>query len=204
MREHYQYRNIFSRFQFENEQAQVYSVDYSTSRPALLTDGLVDSTFLGASSLLVTTCGLPEISNGNIGEGIGLCALGGIAGYSVLASGFAAGNKNSHPINTGLASLRTSLIPTAIVGFRDALAAKKISEYLVPKHKQEGRKVQAAILYGAAHAGIEAKIKHPWTADATLWLYHDLFRYGDTAELNQIREIFPGKDEFVEDNCGLF
>lgn len=60
------------------------------------------------------------------------------------------------------------------------------------------------ILYGASHSGIETKLKHPWITDATLWMYHDLFRYGDTKVLNEVREIIPDQDEFVKYDCELF
>ena len=104
-------------------------------------------------------------------------------------------------------SIRTNLLPTPLDGFREAVTAKKVSEYLVPKYKQEGRKTQVALLYGPMHTGIEMKIKHPWISDVTIWLYHDLLKQCSKKELNSVRQVVIGDDKrrrVVYEYCKLF
>ena len=200
-----QYQNLYGRLQNESPQAAVYGVDYCYKDDRSTYNAVSNELILRGTIMISTSVvGVPKIINGDMMVGIGLLAAGVVAAYPIVPIKLEAHTKESHSFLTQLTAWGTSLLPTPIIGFRDAVAAKKISQYLVPKHKQEGRKVQAAILYGAAHSGIEAKIKYPWTADATLWLYHTLFHYGDTVELNQVREIVPGKDDFVTEDCGLF
>jgi len=87
-----------------------------------------------------------------------------------------------------LNSLHTTLIPLDH-SFRDAVTAKKISEYLVPKHKKDNEKVKVGIIYGALHSGIESKIKCPWVTDKTISLYQDGFDYLPSDHLNEVREL---------------
>ena len=109
------------------------------------------------------------------------------------------------PLRT-LYSVESMLLPTPIVGFRDALCAKKISEYLVPRHWQPGKKVTAAIVYGAGHSGIELQLQNPNFRDATLELYADVLGYASPEELNRVLEIRSEQNGFLveELDCGIF
>jgi len=103
-------------------------------------------------------------------------------------------------------SIRTNLLPSPVLGLRDALAAKKIANYLIPKHKQEGRKLQVAIIYGAMHSGIELRLQHPSLNDATLAIYHDLLGYCSNETLNRVLEIRKEEEKISTSNysCDLF
>lgn len=103
---------------------------------------------------------------------------------------------------TEINNLRTNLLPTYFLSFRDAVTAKKISQYLVPRHPN-GSKAQVGIIYGAMHSGIETKLKHPWIADATIGLYHDLLGIGDNDFLNQVIKVTE-TGSMVYHDCGLF
>ncbi len=199
---HRQYENLLQRFHKENEKKVVYDVDYNTG-------------LLGESTSLIKELGLTMGSvsfpyslipfrNGNWALGIGLITIGGMC-LGRLADVLVERGYSNRTSPQHMNSLLSTIFPVPDDGFRDALVAKKTAEYLVPKHKhQDGSKVQVGILYGAMHSGIETKLKHPWVADATLWMYHDLFGYGDTEKLNEVREIVPGQEEFVKYDCGLF
>ena len=113
------------------------------------------------------------------------------------------GGKYSIPEIETFTNLHRIIFPTPIIGFRDSLAAKKISEYLVPKYKQENRKVKVAILYGAAHAGIESKLRFPSLNKIPLNTYQGLF---SKIELNSIGIIQQEKGRLLEGYhyCNLF
>ncbi|MBS3170113.1 hypothetical protein J4210_06545 [Candidatus Woesearchaeota archaeon] len=189
--------------QLRAEAVPLYSVDYDTG------EGTSDLLFLSTMAVGLGTMavGISEIIAGEYGEGSALVGGGSLPASVLyhLSRGSALAEMPRRCHSLVLNSLWTSLMPIPLVGFRDAVAAKKIGEYLVPKHRHEdGSKVQVGILYGLFHSGIETKLQSPWLADATLWLYHDLFGYGDTAELNQIQELVPGKEQFTIHDCGLF
>ncbi len=199
---HPQYYELTKRYRDENRSATMYAVDYAPPRIIKGCEMYVTgvSAFAG---ILSAVLGIQEITQENF-----LGGLESLTGGAVLASeielGLLLGGKNPSVAIT-LNNIKQNCMPTPTFGFRDAVAAKKTGEYLVPKHQhQDGSKVQVGILYGAMHSGIETKLKHPWISNATIKLYHDLFRYGDTAALNEVREIVPGQDDFVKYDCGLF
>lgn len=198
-----QYRELYSRLR--EQRIPTFSVDYPYTESDINRGILLE---LGGSyvGLGMMTAGLANISGGNYITGVSLFG-GGIIASSlgvILVTGDTIAQSNQRSHSLALNSLRTTFIPLPFTSFRDALAAKKIGTYLVPKYKHEdGSKTQVGILYGLAHSGIEAKLKHPRIADATLWLYHDLLKYGDTSGLNQVCEITAQEDLKVYD-CGLF
>ncbi len=105
---------------------------------------------------------------------------------------------------TEINNLRTNVLPTYFLSFRDAVAARKMGRYLVPKHQhQDGSKVQVGVLYGAMHSGIETKLKRQWITDATIWLYQELFEICDNNTLNMVVEV-PEKEALRYHDCGLF
>ena len=108
------------------------------------------------------------------------------------------------PGANGLNSLRTSVLPLPHAAFREAVAARKIEEYLVPKHKKEG-KVKVGVVYGATHSGIETHLKYPWLRDIVLGLYQQI-GYGTKWELNEIRRFEERGSErrITIEDCGLF
>ncbi len=192
--EQFQYnRQYYDLYQRLKEETTVYDVDFGPSKSMLRFSWFIETGLPYVSTIIIL-----EPLIGPFSVPVGLA--------SII---YPTPNNQNTPITFSslslLNGLHRSLIPTPMGGFRDAVAAKKISEYLVPKHQhQDGSKVQVGILYGAMHSGIETKIKHPWISNATIKLYHDFFRYGNTAALNEVREIVPGQEEFVKYDCGLF
>ncbi len=134
----------------------------------------------------------------------------GIAGAALLSPAWQLMNSFGGDVSpiTELNNLRTNIVPTYCLSFRDAVAARKISNYLVPRHRHsDNSKVQVGIVYGTMHSGIETKLKHPWIADATIWLYHTLMGIGDNDILNIVMESKANEDAFWEltyHDCGLF
>lgn len=199
-----QYGELCSRFKDKNQNAPIYSVDQAS-----LTSVGIHGAYIGISmclGLVLPLVGVQAIKHDNILEGLGLIASGVITGCDIplgISIGFS--GKRNQPLITAVQNIKTGLVPTPLVSFRDAIAAKKTAEYLVPKHQhQDGSKVQVGILYGCAHSGIEPKLKHPRIANATIRLYHTLLGFGNTKQLNEVREIVPGREEFVKYDCGLF
>lgn len=102
--------------------------------------------------------------------------------------------------------LKSNVLPTPAVGFRDAVTAKKTLKYLVPRYRSAERKPKIGLLYGTFHSGIEQKLKHPEIADATINAYRAL-NYHDPDELNDVREIkrYPdGTITIRKHDCKLF
>ncbi len=195
-----QYAELCSRLKLENPEAAIYCVDYKTNE--FLTTS--ETCFSNALGPYIFLSGAIAILQGDTVTGLELLA-GGTALSSEILLLKDTNTKKNRPLGIGMNNIRQNLMPTPLTGFRDAVAAKKIGEYLVPKHQhQDSSKVQVGILYGGMHSGIETKIKHPWISNATIKLYHDFFRYGNTAALNEVREIVPGQEEFVKYDCGLF
>ncbi len=116
--------------------------------------------------------------------------------------------ETDHPILNDIYNINSNIIPNPTLAFRDAIVVKKISEYLVPKHKMPGKKVQGAILYGAGHSGIETKLKNPWITDYTLKFFNDIINYNPDSRkyLNEIRQVINDnrKIETKVYDCGLF
>ncbi len=204
LRMHIQYEDIYRKIQEENPDLPIFGVD-------IRVDNL---------SRFICTIGPPYMA---------LCALArakkiiknkesrrdflrnalGLAGSFELLGLFGLANTASgieqKTVNDAY-TLKTNVLPTPLVGFRDAVTAKKVSEYLVPRYRQQERKTQAALLYGAGHSGIETKLKHPVIADATIKAYRTV-GYGDVHELNQVREVKKddlGNLVILPHNCNLF
>ena len=68
----------------------------------------------------------------------------------------------------------------------DAVTAKKVSQYLLPRYQQGGRKVHAALVYGTEHASLETKLQNQDLTDATLDFYHGFWGLGSNRELNRV------------------
>lgn len=62
-----------------------------------------------------------------------------------------------------LTSAVTHAIPDPIVAARNAIAARKIEEYIALKLKEElGRRPKIGIVYGAAHSGLKEDGTYDW------------------------------------------
>ncbi|MDP3639990.1 MAG: hypothetical protein Q8R53_02185 [Nanoarchaeota archaeon] len=105
-----------------------------------------------------------------------------------------------------LQNLSANFLPTPECGFRDAVTAKKVSQYLLPKYQQEGRKVHAALVYGTEHASLETKLQNPDLTEATLEFYHGFWGLGSNRELNRVIEVVRtgSYSTASEYDCDLF
>ena len=60
------------------------------------------------------------------------------------------------------------------------------------------------ILYGASHSAIESKLQHPWITEQTLSFFPEWYTRISKRELNEVREIVLGEENFVYHDSGLF
>ncbi|MDD4894323.1 MAG: hypothetical protein PHW54_03310, partial [Candidatus Omnitrophica bacterium] len=84
-----------------------------------------------------------------------------------------------------------SLFFTPIVGFRSAITAEKIEEFVVPRiEKRKGSRPNMLIVYGIGHNDIKPYLQHKWLRKIVLGL-HRLWGYFpyDKTYLNKIGEI---------------
>lgn len=205
---HRQYAALERRAISEHPEIRFYCVDVWPSFFGGISDNLISAIFLAegcgsANEMIVEKKNLSRRDFLRHSCMVGLGAFFGSSLY-VPAITIIAGRP---PGLTEVYNLKTSILPTELLAYRDAIAAKKISGYLVPKYKRKGRKVNAAILYGAAHSGIESKLKHPWIADKTIDFFHKTLKVGNLKERGEIREItlYPNGVTFFERyDSGLF
>ncbi len=200
-----QYLGLYNRINKENPEMSLYGVDVSHGAIGCLVDFgvLVLGYMLARGSY-------KKIKRDDISRRGFIKCIGGIVGGAFvmgtpLLSVHFSGSKEDSPIFVGTNNLFTSLLPTPIGGFRNAVTAKKVSEYLVPRHKKQNSKVEVALLYGAGHSGIETELLHPSLSDITLGLY-DKLDYGTKGELNEVRELkrVNGIEKVIYHDCGLF
>lgn len=198
------YGELYDKIYSENPTLSIYTVDMIQRDPLFLIAAEAPSVALG---VMWTGGGVKEAIKKNsrrsflkiLGK-----TLGGIALVSDPLLFYLGGEQNS--LFRQFHSLHTLAVPTPLLGFRDALCAKKVSEYLVHRHWQPERKVNAALVYAPAHSGIELQLQNPDFTDATLELYADILGYASPEELNRVVEIRSEKNGFLveELDCGLF
>lgn len=189
-----QYRELYRRICTENANCSIYGVDCHSN----LFLGSTSETLKLGAGFYVGALGIEDlrqkrtVSRRHFLRG-GLRLAGGIVLGSFPFPFFYSFSPDVPPLRYAH-DLSSTCLPTLTEGFRDAVTAKKVAEHLVPKHRQEGKKVQAALLYGAGHSGMETKLKHPEIADATIGLYHDLLGLCSNEELNRVLEIRHNSD----------
>jgi len=185
----WQFGEIYTNVLEENPEISMYTLDICTSSLY----SILSSTGLTASGLYLTYKGAEKFikEKQSLSRREFLKNVGKITGGTFLVLPLL-GIPNTFleelSFVEDLNSIHTNIIPLD-VSFRDAVVAKKISEYLVPKHKQDNKKVKVGIVYGAGHSGMETKIKYLGIADMTISLYQDVFDYIDTEHLNEVREL---------------
>jgi hypothetical protein len=86
----------------------------------------------------------------------------------------------------------THIAPVPAIEGRNAVNARKIEEWVVPRLAEElGRKPNICLFYGNAHAGLEEDLKHKRLRDSILGLYAKFDYPGlNKNELNIIKEFF--------------
>ncbi|MBI4151982.1 hypothetical protein HY496_03350 [Candidatus Woesearchaeota archaeon] len=208
--EHPQYSELLARWQTENKGAKIYSVDppvQNIDSAELIEWGINTSIVLGA--LYSTGAGIGSLFL--LDEPVIGIPLLGLSGLLTSATYFSvtentttwrSKSKSSYPCFIN--SLKTTFIPTPLMAFRDTIAAAKISQFLVPRHRREdGSKVEGAILYGYGHTGIEWKLRYPWISRATAGLYHRRIQENNAA-INEVRELVLGADDFIRYDSKVF
>jgi len=195
---HPQYGKIYNKAIKENPDIKFYTVDVDTSYLYVVSSSIINLS-LGFCGFIFAGTNISKIikEKQNLSRRDFLKGAGKISAGTILASPYLSilngySGKYGIPFFDDLNSINTNILPLDH-SFRDAVWAKKISEYLVPKHKRDGKKVKAAIVCGAFHSGVELKIKFPKIADLTISLYQDLFDYIPKKHINEVREITKTK-----------
>mgnify|MGYP001619926659 CR=1 FL=1 len=196
LKQHDQYKGVYQRIEKENPDLAIYGVDIKTSIIGSHTslfgalalgiytgiDSMVDGDVIGTlEGALLTVPLLNSLLNGRCSE----------RGYDTIRR---------------LYNIWANLLPINAY-YRDGVIAKKTAEFLVPRHKRDNKKVRAGLLFGAAHSGIETKIKHPKIADITVYLHHNLLKNNTKKDLNEVREIVrdeQGNLRTICHDCDLF
>lgn len=183
-----QYKDLFRRIEAENPKIRIYGVDISNFDPVRI------GYACGEISVLIVGLKLFNSSIKDLSKKMhrrsflkGLISSLVLSDYMQMLN---TGETEVFSIGNDFYNIKANIPPLLPDGsLRDAVISKKISEYLVPKHKKEGQKVKAGLLFGSGHSGIETKLKHPWITDKTLSFFSYLPNYCSKEKLNEVREI---------------
>jgi len=203
-----QYQGIYERILKENPDLRIYSVDCVPSDRITMIAMYCELALAALGGIFVVEAAYETVKKNKkltrrdflkntvkVSVGTTLSSAGLIIANS---------DESGIPGVESLNSVRTNLLPSPISGFRDAVTAKKVLEYLVPLHKKK-EKLNIALLYGASHTGIETKLKYPIITDTTLWFYKKM-EYGKKEDLNLITEIRTNNYQvkLILHDCKLF
>ncbi len=119
-----------------------------------------------------------------------------LASFGIFSS-FAGLHINSNiegeaiPVVSEIESFLGYMPPLPGIELRNAIAARKIEEYIVPELWRDlGRKPLIAIVYGGGHVGIETDLKYKGMRDSVIKTYDALGYVGiKTEDLNYVYEI---------------
>ncbi len=211
----HQYCELYGQLQKEKPGISVYDVEVVPSKAQIKYSEYADGTLgiLGVGLIVKAVLGieLKKYEKKAITRRDFLKSSAYISGGIALNSNAlqllsAFSDEKNYPLLDSVSGIRASAFPTPLTGFRDTVVAKKISEYLVPKHKKEHRKVNVGLIYGAGHSGIETKLLHPWLNSATLFVYDNLMHCATKERLNEIRQIVSSKNRtsITYEDCALF
>ena len=190
---HTQYKNVYKRISRENPQLPIYGVDVGLGKYQLFFE-LVE-TGIAAIGIGLTLKGILEKDP--------IFLLGGLLIEPMIFDVTNAFIKYDTKLPSLITNISTTLFPLPMVGYRDAVVAKKTREYLVRKDKKD-KKPEVALLFGAGHSGIESKLKHPGLCNLPLRLYNGI---QSKETLNEVREIVRdenGSLRTIYHNCELF
>lgn len=209
----YQYKELVDRVVAENEEIAIYGVDSPPDYFFAAVEPFTQGPVVAAGSLIALFSASDAIKKREklsrrefLKYGTKFvfgCMLTTDASAALIN---ASTEKNMVPVFTELHNFKTNVFPSPVVGFRDALVAKKITDYLVPLHKKPEEKLSIAIVYGAGHSGLETKLKHPSIANATMYFYQDILNYGLKDQFNEVRKLVITPFGFMTTylDCGLF
>ncbi len=200
-----QYKDLYKKLRFENPYIKTYGVDVDCGfiRALLGTTAFDILPTIGGFKLVYDAHKefkkhkekKKKMSRRKFLKTLGLGLTGAYLASTLPTTAGVMANSTSKkqmvPLAEQIQGIRSSVMPSEVLAFRDAVTAKKISEYLVPKHKSNYGKVHCGILYGSLHSGIELKIKQPWIADATIGIYYNLLRTQTKNKINEVREVGP-------------
>lgn len=229
-RNHQQYKSMFDRINECRYDFPIFSVDYHTTefitpkyfsdlisnklpRGAIALSGIY-FLFKTATHLIANGMGMDTVNNFWTLSPLdtGLLGLGGISslylGFEDFYSRIVSKSDSEVPILPEVQGIITSLVPTPLVGFRDAAAARKIEEYLLPEYFRN-RRPKVGIIYGDHHAGIKPKLQHKSLRDITLELYRRIGYFGTTKDnINRVTRFYMSRNSELKvaeiADCGLF
>lgn len=96
----------------------------------------------------------------------------------------------------GLLSAASSVdkvLPSPLTEARNAVAARKIEEFVVPHTQLRlNKRPRIAIIFGARHAGMESCLQCCWWRDKVIGFYEGIGYSGlEKGQLNRVYEVFP-------------
>jgi len=190
MERKYQYFELFEKIPEKNPDIKVYEIDFPLS-------SLGHLSLVGEATMyvLLTLYGLSAFKKTEPTRRDVLKKIGK-AGVGLVGASFFAPLINAHyngkdiEIISEINTIRTSLLPLPLIGFRDAAVAKIVEEYIVPQERVDSEELNVGILFGAVHSGVEEKIKYKTLRDVTIGAYR-LFDYPGIIRdrLNRVRRI---------------
>lgn len=190
-----QYKELFENIPQENPGIKIYDVDF----PVSVTGGLGTAAEIlasayavkyGASALRKGEISRREVLKRTFKLGTGIL---GLSLFGTIINGLY--NGEDVEIISEVNAVRSSVLVTPRIGFRNAVVARKIENYIVPAEKTPEKRLNVGILFGAAHSGIEHCIRYTWLRDRTIQAYK-LAGYPCTSksELNKVRKLaYTGK-----------
>jgi len=172
-----QYSEFLSRIPEENPNISVYYPDIFPSVSGVVAS--ISSELLQIIPMTVAaesiTSKKKEISRREALKAIGRIGVGlffGLSYFGNFINAFYDGEDIE--IISEANAIKSSALPNPIVGFRDAAIARIVEEYILPNEMQEGKELNVGIIFGAAHSGIEQKIRNKLLRDTTISAYESL------------------------------
>lgn len=189
---HIQYEEILEKIPYENPGIKIYNVDCGFTTAGGFADIGVNTTITTIPFIyILKPFREHKITRREAVKRLGYLGLGLVAVLSDFGPfTYVFSDKEDNKIISSLTSARTSLIPLPKIGFRDAVNAKIIEEYVVPNEKKRSNTLNIGILFGGGHSGIKEKIKYKFLRDKTVNIYKKFDYPGiDKDTLNKIERV---------------
>ncbi|MBR9683030.1 hypothetical protein GOV03_00645 [Candidatus Woesearchaeota archaeon] len=190
-----QYSEIIKNIKQSQKKPLIYLVDVNVTEEGELGGSIRDVAYLtlGVGLSLGAIRDFKKKSNRRQFLKGGLKTLAALSTFSIHFGQII----NSHikgkaiPVFPELNSAAGYFLPTSLHELRNAITARKIEEFIVPKLQKElGKKPLIAIVYGGFHAGIETDLKYVQLRDVVLSIYKKIDYAGiKKHNLNAVFEI---------------
>ncbi|MFH1636800.1 MAG: hypothetical protein ABIB71_00065 [Candidatus Woesearchaeota archaeon] len=196
---YWQYSEIFKNIPKENPDLKIYDIDFPNSILGIASSIFVEGVLPLAAVGFGATAFVGKMTRRSLfrrAAALGVGIWGATFPLSFL-NAFTT-KKDIEPVSE-LNNLRTCALPSPLVGFRNAAAAKIIEEHIA------GKKAKSiGILYGSLHSGIEEYVKHPGIRDKTIEAYRRLGYPGvKKDQLDTIGKITYSRGEFKVEEIKL-